>query len=179
MGNLIDITEKRKLDEKLIRAATTDKLTESFNRRKFESLLSSEIERANRYFIPLSLCMFDIDHFKMVNDIYGHQTGDHVSKTLATVARNTVRKVDSLGRWGGEEFIVLLPETALEGAKELAEKIRKSVEEHPFEGIRTLTCSFGVTQFKDRESIDSFIKRADDPLYSAKNKGRNRVETSS
>lgn len=178
LGNLIDITEKRKLEEELIRAATTDKLTETFNRRKFESLLSSEIERANRYFIPLSLCMFDIDHFKMVNDTYGHLTGDHVLKTLANVARNTARKVDSLGRWGGEEFVVLLPETDLEGAKELAEKIRKSVEEHPFEWIRTLTCSFGVTQFKDRESIDSFIKRADDALYSAKNKGRNRVETS-
>lgn len=169
--------EIEKLEEELMRAATTDKLTEAFNRRKFESLLSIEIERTNRYYIPTSLCMFDIDHFKIVNDTYGHKTGDYVLKTLVTVAKNNIRKVDSLGRWGGEEFVVLLPETDIEGAKELAAKIRKSVEKYDFEGIHSLTCSFGIAQFKAGESMDSFIKRVDDALCHAKNCGRNRVET--
>lgn len=177
LGNLIDITEKKKLEEELILAATTDTLTGVFNRRKFKSLLAYEIERTNRYNISLSLCMFDIDHFKGINDTYGHLTGDFILKKVADIVRNTIRKVDSLGRWGGEEFAILAPEINLKESKELAEKIRKSIEKYHFQRIPRLTCSFGVAQFKVREPMDSFIKRADDALYNAKNKGRNRVET--
>lgn len=120
--------------------------------------------------------MFDIDHFKEINDTYGHLTGDDVLKTLADIVRENLRKIDSLVRWGGEEFMIIAPETDLEGAKILAERIRKKVESYKFDKIKTITISLGLALFEKDDTENSVIKRADDALYNAKKRGRNRVE---
>jgi diguanylate cyclase (GGDEF)-like protein len=119
--------------------------------------------------------MIDVDHFKKINDTYGHLAGDDVLRTLAAVVKTNIRKTDSFGRWGGEEFMVLAPETAGEEASELAEKIRRVLGTHPFEKAGAVTVSCGITQFRKKEDLNSFIKRADDALYRAKDQGRNRV----
>ncbi len=155
----------------------TDSLTGLYNRLKFDHSLSEEIERTKRYKTSLSLIMFDIDHFKRVNDSYGHQKGDDVLRELAKVVGNNIRQHDVLGRLGGEEFGIVATETNLEAAGILAEKLRKNVEKSLFCDDDSITCSFGVTQFRDDDCIDSFVKRADDALYKAKKGGRNRVET--
>lgn len=175
-GIFRNITERKKLEDALKIAATIDKLTDIYNRRKFEEILKQEIERTKRYKSPLSLLMFDIDHFKKINDTYGHQVGDYVLKTIADIVRNNIRTTDSFGRWGGEEFMILLPETTLKNAGELAEKIRNIIENYIFKDVKLVTISCGVTQFIQDDTFDSFIKRVDDALYNAKKQGRNRIE---
>ena len=122
--------------------------------------------------------MFDIDYFKKLNDTYGHNAGDYVLKTLTQIVENTFRKIDYIIRWGGEEFLVIALDTDLGGAEVMAEKIRKAIENYNFDKVGRVTASFGVTQFKQDDTEDSFMKRADDALYQAKGKGRNRVEVS-
>ncbi len=184
-GNLImfvhiirDITESRHAEEELRRLATTDKLTAAYNRIKFEEIIEREIERVKRYNQPLSMIMFDIDHFKKINDTYGHGAGDYVLKTIADIVRETIRKLDYLIRWGGDEFMIISSETNLEKAHLLAERIREITERYKFDNIGTLTVSFGVTEFKEVDTEESFIRRTDNAMYSAKEKGRNRVEES-
>ena len=121
------------------------------------------------------MLMLDIDHFKKINDTYGHCSGDSVLKTLADIVRSNVRKIDYLVRWGGEEFIVLSPETPVDVACALAERIRKKVESYKC-NFGKITVSFGVTEFSEDDTKDSFINKADAALYEAKGKGRNRVE---
>lgn len=157
-------------------AATTDKLTGLPNRRKFDEIIQHEIERAHRFNHPLSMAIGDIDLFKQINDRHGHLTGDAVLVTIAAAIAGSKRSFDIIARWGGEEFIVLLPNTALDGALHSIDRIRVSVEEsqrlvHPF----PVTISFGVTQLTPDDTIDSFLARADQALYAAKNGGRNRV----
>ncbi|MBF0558110.1 MAG: diguanylate cyclase [Nitrospirae bacterium] len=173
MGVSRDITEIKKIEEELKAAATLDRLTGVYNRRKFESILDSEIERTRRYKHPLSLIMIDLDHFKNINDAFGHQVGDSVLQTLAVIVKNNIRKTDYFGRWGGEEFMILATETPLEEAFELTEKVRIFIEKYNFEQAGTLTISCGITQFTDQDTPDSLIKRADDALYKAKSSGRN------
>lgn len=175
MGILRDITERKKIEEELKAAATLDKLTGIYNRRMFESILDGELVRAERYKSPLSLIMIDVDHFKKVNDTYGHQVGDTVLQTLAVIVKDNIRKSDVFGRWGGEEFMVLAPETAGEETLELAEKIRRLIEKHTFEKAGKVTISCGIAQFRERDTVDSILKRTDDGLYQAKHQGRNRV----
>jgi diguanylate cyclase (GGDEF)-like protein len=136
------------------------------------------MERAKRYNHPLSLIMFDLDHFKQVNDTYGHAIGDYVLQTLTKIARVNLREIDILIRWGGEEFIIIAPDTDLKSATVLAERIRKAVEEFTFDQVGKITVSFGVTQFKKDDTEDTIIKKADDAMYEAKRNGRNRVEVS-
>jgi len=124
----------------------------------------------------LSLIMFDIDHFKKVNDTYGHAVGDYVLQTLTQIVKMDLRETDYLVRWGGEEFIIIAPDTDVRRAEILAERVRKSAEEYSFDQVGTVTVSFGVTQFTGDDTEDTFIKRTDDALYSAKRMGRNRVE---
>jgi diguanylate cyclase (GGDEF)-like protein/PAS domain S-box-containing protein len=174
--NIRDITERKRMEKKLKRLATTDKLTGSYNRRKFKEIIGIEIERVKRYNQPLSIIMFDIDHFKKVNDKYGHVAGDHVLKTIADIVRKNMRKTDYLFRWGGEEFLILSSETQLDKAHALAERIRKAIESYKFKKVGKVTVSFGVTEFKERDTEDSFVKRTDDAMYKAKKKGRNCVE---
>ncbi|WP_420265661.1 diguanylate cyclase [Candidatus Magnetominusculus dajiuhuensis] len=156
--------------------AVKDALTGIFNRKKFGDELSKEIERCLRYNNFLSLIIFDIDHFKSVNDTYGHQTGDYVLQEITKLVSENVRKYDIFARYGGEEFVILTPETSLSGAKELAEKLREIVQDHEFADVGKVTCSFGVSEYVKHEDPAGFIKKADYALYIAKNKGRNRVK---
>ncbi len=175
-GIFRNITERKKLEDALKIAATIDKLTDIYNRRKFEDILKQEIERTKRYKSPLSLVMFDLDHFKNINDTYGHQVGDYVLKTIANIVRNNIRITDFFGRWGGEEFMILMPETTLKNAGELTEKLRNIIENYIFEDVKSVTISCGVTQFIKDDTFDSFIKKVDNALYHAKKRGRNRIE---
>ncbi|HSB34514.1 MAG TPA: GGDEF domain-containing protein, partial [Nitrospirota bacterium] len=120
----------------------------------------------------------DLDNFKSVNDTYGHLGGDYVLKTAITIIQDHIRKTDSLGRWGGEEFMLVAPETDLDQAEALAEKIRKQVRLFAYEHVGAVTISCGVAEFEPEDTIDSLIKKADDAMYRAKRKGRNRVEVS-
>jgi diguanylate cyclase (GGDEF)-like protein/PAS domain S-box-containing protein len=175
VGIIRDITERKQAEHKLREHAEKDALTGVLNRRKFYEVLDQEKERAVRYGRSLSLIMFDIDHFKAVNDTYGHAAGDSVLKKTASVVADHVRKADALGRIGGEEFAVLATETTAESALALAEKIRAAVEIAEHDRIGKITVSIGVSTYDNELTLDEFIRRADEALYAAKNNGRNRV----
>ncbi len=166
--------ELKKANETISRLAATDDLTNLSNRRHFEELMTSALSAAKRHNYPLSLIMIDLDHFKDVNDTYGHIEGDNVLKAFADLLRELIRTEDFAARWGGEEFIVILPHTACEAAMALAERIRVACRKH-FSARNALTASFGVAQLQSGEDYDSLIKRTDDAMYRAKNEGRNRV----
>ena len=166
-------SEKEKLDF-LSKLAYYDGLTGIYNRRKFNELLQIEYRRAKRYHRHLSALFFDIDHFKKVNDTYGHDVGDEVLVGMARLIEPHIRETDIFARWGGEEFIVLLPETTAENALILAEHIRTAVSEHHFGKVGHVTVSIGLTILKGKERIETMIKRLDNALYKAKESGRNR-----
>ncbi len=171
-----DITEKKRQEKELLRLSETDPLTQAYNRLKFQSDLQQEIKLFFRYGTPFSLIMFDIDHFKQVNDTYGHPLGDMVLKEIVAQAGEHIRKTDVLARWGGEEFVILLKHTQLEGAANIAERLRSSIAQIKFEQVGQVTCSFGVALFGDDDDLESINKKVDEKLYRAKEKGRNRVE---
>lgn len=173
-----DVTEQKRADEELRRRATTDNLTGAYNRTKFEEIIEREIERVKRYNHPLSVIIFDIDYFKKINDTYGHGAGDYVLKTISDIVKENIRKIDYFVRWGGEEFLIISSETYLDKAHALAERIRKITESYKFDNIEKITVSFGVTELKEMDTVDGLIKRADDAMYKAKEKGKNRVEVS-
>ena len=171
-----DISQ-RKLDEmEIYLLATTDGLTGIINRREFTAILGREVERAKRYVTPLALAMFDLDHFKAVNDTFGHDVGDDVLRTVTELVKNNLRNADLVARWGGEEFMVLMPHSDAPAAGMAAEKLRRAIAEHHFDKVDRLTVSFGVTLFGLSDDLDSLLKRVDDALYLAKKQGRNRVE---
>jgi len=153
----------------------TDSLTETYNRRKFDEIVVKEHHLANHGGIPFSLIMFDIDHFKKVNDEFGHSIGDQVLIHLSRLIRGLVRQGDLLIRWGGEEFLILLPSTHIEEAGPFAERIRQNVACEKFPGAGAITISLGVAQLRDGDSTDTVLKRVDHALYQAKQDGRNRV----
>ncbi len=167
--------ELLELNKKLSQLSATDPLTAIFNRRKLFELLGLEVEKTKRYGRPLSLIILDLDHFKRVNDTFGHDTGDAVLKTTTNIISGVIRNTDIFARYGGEEFIIALPETALAGAAALAEKIRVAVEYHLFPAVGRITVSIGASEYSGNET-DALVKRADEALYAAKRKGRNRVE---
>ncbi|MBZ4643402.1 MAG: hypothetical protein JG767_1011 [Deferribacteraceae bacterium] len=172
---LIDITEQKEAESYLMELAVKDHLTKIYNRRYITERLEADIElckRANRTF---SLIMFDIDHFKNINDTYGHNVGDNVLIKLTDIVKRRIRKIDIFARWGGEEFLIMLPESRLENARLLAENLRKLIEETDILRDRTVTCSFGVTEYYEGDTVDFIVKRADDCLYKAKFLGRNTV----
>ncbi|QQS55157.1 MAG: diguanylate cyclase [Candidatus Competibacteraceae bacterium] len=175
-----DITEREAQERELRRLATTDPLTGLANRRRFLEQLSLELARFHRYAKPTALLMLDLDHFKRVNDDYGHATGDAVLRHFAALARQALRKIDRIGRLGGEEFGALLPGTDEEGARQLAERLRNLVAESPASaetGAISFTVSIGITLFASADTkSESVLSRADRALYRAKGAGRNRVE---
>jgi diguanylate cyclase (GGDEF)-like protein len=181
---LHDNTETLRLLEKLQYMATIDAITEIYNRRYFMQILNDEWARARRYDTMMALVMMDLDHFKNVNDTYGHLAGDAVLKEVTQLCRQNLRDVDKMGRFGGEEFTMLLPETDLEGARATAERLRLLIAGHVvrFRGMEiSVTVSMGVAELPpDREatSVTRFLKAADDALYVAKRSGRNCVATS-
>lgn len=165
--------------DEIYKLTTVDGLTQIFNRRYFEETLEREIARCNRYSRALSLIIFDIDHFKAVNDTYGHLAGDYVLKHLASTVKTRIRREDVLCRYGGEEFAILLPEVDTKGAVVLAEKTRKLIEKHKFEFDKQtmpVTISLGVSSLSaDIGDVADLIRATDAKLYEAKNGGRNRV----
>jgi diguanylate cyclase (GGDEF)-like protein len=165
----------QKLAHDLRVKATTDPLTGLHNRLALSPMLSDEMKRALRYDAPLSLVLFDIDHFKTINDTYGHLTGDQVLVQLSGIVQNLVRSHDLLARWGGEEFLVVLPGSDGQMAWEAAEKLREAIATAAFDRVGTVTCSFGVAQYAPGDGSPELIARADAALYLAKNSGRNQV----
>ncbi|WP_374343114.1 diguanylate cyclase [Azonexus sp.] len=170
-----DVTEQKRLRKELELAASRDHLTGLWNRRQFLHLLDNARAQKRRYDVDYSLMLLDADHFKSVNDRYGHDAGDEVLVLLARALEARVRETDTVCRWGGEEFIVLLPQTDLENAALLAESLRRSVEQIRVPHLPPVTVSIGVAQHCASETGDSLIKRADEALYQAKAAGRNRV----
>lgn len=170
-----DISDRILLEEKLTNMAITDKLTNIFNRHKFDEMLNSEIERYRRYKTPFSIIMLDIDHFKSINDRYGHDIGDIVLVEISNLMKISIRNTDQLARWGGEEFMVLCTETDIEDAKVLSEKLRLLIENYNFDTVASVTSSFGITSFEEDDDYKKILKRVDDALYMAKDQGRNRV----
>ena len=165
--------------DEIYRLTTVDGLTQVSNRRYFEDTLDRELSRCRRYHRSLSLVLVDIDHFKKINDTWGHLAGDAVLKDVATTIRSRIRREDLIARYGGEEFALLLPEIDLKGAVAMAEKVRKLVEKHRFHFDREaipVSVSCGVAALaKKSETGTALIKRADEKLYEAKDAGRNRV----
>lgn len=164
------------LHQSFIRLSQEDSLTGLYNRRWLTELLGNEIQRAVRYKSAFSVILMDIDDFKAVNDQFGHQAGDEVLTKIAELIRSSVRATDMAGRWGGEEFVIILPETDISGSFSLADKIRIQIASADLGEIGYRTASFGVTAFADGDDINSIIARADAGLYVAKEGGKNQVE---
>lgn len=177
LGFIIAFLIKMYVRDSLERLVNFDEMTGIYNRRHFNKDLNNEISRTERYNTEFSLIMFDIDHFKHINDTYGHSAGDSVLKELSSLVKANIRKSDALYRIGGEEFAILAPETAGDSAYALSEKMRTTVEKHGFRYAGTVNISLGITQFTSGDCLDSIYKRADQALYKAKNGGRNRSET--
>ena len=133
--------------------------------------------RSQRFGQPFSLILLDIDYFKSVNDTFGHQAGDQVLVAVSSILSKNTRKTDIVGRWGGEEFIVICPHTDEAGVFKLADNLRQKFEAHHFPVVEHKTASFGVTTYQQGDQPGEIVRRADEALYLAKNKGRNRVET--
>ena len=155
--------------------ASTDHLTGIANRREFRERLSAEFNRADRYHESLSLVMLDIDHFKQVNDQFGHDAGDNILVELTELIKSQIREIDLFARWGGEEFLIMLPETDRETAKTMVERIRHQIEAHEFTEPSHVTVSFGLVTLRSSDDPDTFVSRADKALYKAKAAGRNCV----
>jgi diguanylate cyclase (GGDEF)-like protein/PAS domain S-box-containing protein len=170
-----EVTDRKKLEAELMRAATYDSLTGVFNRKSLEDKIEAEVERAKRYGSTFSLIMFDIDDFKHINDTLGHQTGDKVLQSIAEIVHQNIRVLDAAGRWGGEEFMILLSETSEIEAAIVAEKLRTALANHRAGEADHVTASFGMTSYQEQDTHDTIFKRVDDLLYSAKSSGKNRI----
>jgi len=171
------LSELEAKNAQLAELAQTDPLTGIANRGHIEHFLADEVERARRFGHPLAVGMLDVDHFKRINDGFGHPFGDRVIREVARILAETVRQVDKVGRYGGEEFLMVLPDTELQGAQILAERVRALIEAAGFdpEGYRG-TVSIGVAEWRaDVPSWEALVSRADKALYEAKEMGRNRV----
>jgi two-component system cell cycle response regulator len=178
-----ELREKnRQLEEVLLKVealAITDPLTELFNRRHFETVIEREFSRTIRYQSPTSCLMIDIDYFKKINDEYGHHSGDMVLKEMAKIIKSSVREIDTVARWGGEEFIILFPETKKEDALQAASRILTTASSHKFPSIPVqITISIGIASVPDPyiDTTEKLIHASDVALYEAKTKGRNRIE---
>ncbi len=170
-----NLRRRQRLEAELEMTSSTDRLTGVQNRRKCEETLTNEVARAARYETPLAVILFDVDHFKQVNDSYGHEAGDDVLKGIARRVQQALRQSDLLFRFGGEEFLVVAPNTGPDGATTLAEKLRTAVAQTDFPPAGSITVSLGVSVFQRGDHERSLVKRADDALYEAKRAGRNRV----
>ena len=167
-----DVTDKKHIEELSI----TDRLTQLYNRLKLDEIFAMKLAIAGRYNTPFSIIMIDIDYFKLVNDTWGHQVGDDVLKEFARIIKDNIRQSDVVGRWGGEEFLILSSYTDIDAAMELAEKLRELVFLFKFSIAEHKTASFGVSSYHPGDDEKTMVKRADDALYRSKERGRNRVE---
>jgi diguanylate cyclase (GGDEF)-like protein len=172
---LTDISSIEFERRNLIIDATTDPLTKAANRLKFDTILKQQIELSKRYNNSFCMILLDVDNFKKINDTYGHPIGDQVLFTLAETLRNNVRKSDTVARWGGEEFAIILPHTKLVTGERIAEKLRNKVASIRKKGLPAFTCSFGVSEYNKEQTIETFLHDVDTKLYQAKNSGKNCV----
>jgi len=170
-NKIIDIKNKE-----LELLASTDKLTSISNRNRLDEMLHQESQRAIRYSSSFGIIIVDIDYFKRVNDTYGHQVGDTVLQEIATILKTNLRKTDVVGRWGGEEFMIICTETDYQGIQSLSQILKKKISSNIFNINEQITASFGASLYQKNEDINKLIKRADDALYYAKEHGRNRAE---
>jgi diguanylate cyclase (GGDEF)-like protein/PAS domain S-box-containing protein len=176
LGVTRDISKRKDMENEIIRLSITDKLTQLYNRLKLDETFENELELSKGGKEAFAIILLDIDHFKLVNDTYGHQVGDTVLVEIANILKSNVRSTDIIGRWGGEEFLIILPETDENGGKMLAEKLRGKIDSNDFVTAGHLTSSFGVAMYRGDVSQASIVSRADEALYKAKESGRNRVE---
>lgn len=167
--------EMGKYHKRLLKMATTDPLTGLVNRIRLDEKLAECHQFYQRTGRPFSVIIIDLDYFKRVNDTYGHLIGDKTLVSLSKILSENIRSTDMVGRWGGEEFMIICPETTMEGGKQLAEKIQSVIERHDFPHIHTMTCSFGISESREGDRIENVVGRADSALYRAKEEGRNRV----
>lgn len=174
LSQINDLLEKK--SKKYEQMASTDQLTGLYNRYKFTEVFITEYQTMIQRDNDLTLIITDIDHFKKINDTYGHNIGDKVLVNVANILINHLRNVDVICRWGGEEFAILLPTASIENAEILAENIRLEIENHIMDGHFNITASFGITKVNSGDKLEAVIKRADDALYEAKNSGRNNVK---
>lgn len=170
-----DVTKYKKMEEELRHLSVADVLTNAYNRRYFTQKLEEEIERARRTDGKFSLVMLDIDRFKRINDNFGHNAGDLVLKSMTEMIKNRIRKIDTLARWGGEEFVILLPDTTVNNAARLAEELRESLSQMDIPGVGRVTASFGVAGYCPGDTIETLMQRVDAMMYEAKAAGRNCV----
>jgi diguanylate cyclase (GGDEF)-like protein len=180
MLTLTDLTEQKRIEDRWRRLAARDALTDTLSRGRFFEIARDELARATRYGRPLALAMLDLDLFKSINDRHGHRAGDEVLRAIAGLMTRGLRGQDHVGRYGGEEFAVLLPETSLDAAREVLERTRQAIAELrlDFEGKElTITVSVGVVAVQTDEPFETALARADAALYRAKAEGRNRVTT--
>jgi diguanylate cyclase (GGDEF)-like protein/PAS domain S-box-containing protein len=175
LGTAIDVTERKLMEKKLEYTAKTDMLTGLYNRLKFYDIIQREIALTIRHKTKLAIIYMDIDFFKRINDIHGHNMGDIVLKEVASIITDTLRSSDYPFRWGGEEFIIVCPSTSIGDVRALAERLRQRIEQKDFHFNETVTVSIGITQYHLSESIDNMIIRADKALYHAKENGRNQI----
>jgi diguanylate cyclase (GGDEF)-like protein len=176
LQNRINTISEQK--EKIEKLATTDSLTQLFNRHKFQELFEKQIEENRKSGEVFSVIIFDIDKFKNINDSYGHDVGDSVLIEISQLIKEKVRENDIVARWGGEEFVVLLPKTGIARAVGIAEKLRRNVEQFNFKHVNRVTISLGVSRHNKGDTVEKLLKRVDELLYKAKHGGRNRVEHS-
>ncbi|OOZ35391.1 diguanylate cyclase [Solemya velesiana gill symbiont] len=177
-----DITDRKRMEDRLRHLASHDALTGAYNRQVFQERIREEMDRAERYDLTLSIFMLDIDHFKRVNDSFGHSAGDRVLRDTAQILEKTIRKTDFIARYGGEEFTAILPETGLVNARELAERLRSRISEYNFRigGSKALklSASIGVAAYPEHaQSAQDLVDAADSAMYAAKAAGRNKVKT--
>lgn len=175
LGVSRNITEQVKLRDEIIKLSQTDKLTQLYNRSKLDDLLENEYRRSNRTDLPFAVILLDVDQFKWINDHFGHQAGDAILIELAKILRSSIRATDSVGRWGGEEFLFILPDTDETGAMSFAEKVRMQICETHFEKPEHVTASLGVTVYRGDCQLETIVSRADHAMYAAKKAGRNQV----
>lgn len=159
----------------LLKLSITDPLTGIYNRIRFNQELEHWVNYCSRYETPLSLVIFDVDDFKKVNDNYGHLIGDSVLQTITSTIRKAIRSTDIFARWGGEEFVILLPNTDIHQAMEMTERLRTFIEKNKYRSVENVTCSFGLVSLQKNENAELLLQRADKHLYEAKAQGKNTV----
>ena len=167
--------ELKEATDQLEELERTDALTDIHNRYSIMKILDTEVDRAKRYGNPLSIFMYDIDHFKRLNDTHGYRAGDDILYNLTKVVKDSLRDIDIVGRYGGEEFLVIMPSTILSDAIDVAQRVCETVSNHKFSQIKQLTISIGLVELGKDESMDMLFTRADKLLYKSKESGRNRV----
>ncbi len=171
-----EIKKRKAIEEELNEAANIDSLTNCYNRRKIDSILNKELNRVKRYKRALTIIFFDVDNFKEINDTLGHNIGDEVLIKISSITKSNIRSTDFFGRWGGEEFIIILPETTKEQATNVAHLLKEKISNNDFSIERKITCSFGISQYEETDSADTLLTRADNAMYFVKRNGKNSVK---